>query len=51
MAGHTEAEFATHGHSKTAWLVGTLVLTLVCGLGWIAALIYLVSIRPKFRRR
>ena len=50
MAGHTEAEFAAVGSNRTGWLVSTIVLTLVCGLGWIPALIYLLSVRPKLDR-
>lgn len=51
MAGHSEAEFAAIGSNRTTWLVMTIVLTFVCGIGWIPALVYLVSVRPKLRGR
>lgn len=50
MAGHSEAEFAAIGSNRTGWLVATIALTFVCGLGWIAALVYLLSVRPKLAR-
>lgn len=51
MAGHSEAEFAAIGSNRTTWLVTTIVLTFVCGIGWIVALSYLLSQRPKLRGR
>lgn len=51
MAGHSEAEFTAVGSNRTVWLVSTIVLTFVCGIGWVAALIYLLSVRPKLRGR
>jgi hypothetical protein len=51
MAGRSEAEFEAIGSNRTVWLVGTIVLTLACGVGVIPALVYLLSVRPRLQAR
>ena len=42
-----DAVWAAAGQNKTTWVVLMIVLAFLCGLGWVVALIYLLSIRPK----
>ena len=42
-----DAVWAATGQNKTLWIVLIVVLTVLCGVGWIVALVYLLSIRPK----
>ena len=42
-----DAAWAAAGQSKTTWVVLMIVLAFLCGLGWVVALVYLFSIRPK----
>ena len=42
-----DAAWAAAGQNKTTWVVLMIVLAFLCGLGWVVALIYLLSIRPK----
>ena len=46
-ATRPDAAWAAIGQNKVLWIVLMVVLALLCGLGWIVALIYLLSIRPK----
>ncbi len=42
-----DAVWAAAGQNRTTWVVLMIVLAFLCGLGWVVALIYLLSIRPK----
>ncbi len=42
-----DAVWAAAGQNKTTWVVLMIVLAFLCGLGWVVALIYFLSIRPK----
>ena len=46
-AGRPDAVWVAAGQNKTLWIVLIAVLTVLCGAGWIVALIYLLAIRPK----
>jgi hypothetical protein len=35
------------GQNKTLWIVLLAVFTVTCGAGWIVAIIYVASVRPK----
>ncbi len=42
-----DAAWQAAGQNKTTWVVLMIVLAFLCGLGWVVALVYLLSIRPK----
>ena len=42
-----DAVWAAAVQNKTTWVVLMIVLAFLCGLGWVVALVYLFSIRPK----
>ncbi len=46
-AGRPDGVWVAAGQNKTLWIVLIAVLTVLCGAGWIIALIYLLAIRPK----
>ena len=48
-AGRPDAAWARAEQSKTTWIVLQAVGMLVC-FGWILAVVYLVSIRPKVKQ-
>ena len=46
-ASRPDAVWAATGQNKVLWIVLIAVLTVLCGVGWIIALVYLLAIRPK----
>ena len=46
-ASRPDTAWTATGQSKVLWVALLVVLTILCWVGWIVALAYLLAVRPK----